>query len=148
MLMMGLQGRTLLELAGADRRTRLGTAGDLLVDAASVDAALRGDPASSAARLQPVERRRAVQMVIEVWRDLARDLAVAGLGEGRGIRDLDQLDELRALAPTSDLTALRRFLDRLDRLSVAVEGYANPELVLDALLLTWPRPGGRPRRAA
>lgn len=140
--------RTLLELAGADRRTRLGTAGDLLVDAASVDAALRGDPASSAARLQPVERRRAVQMVIEVWRDLARDLAVAGLGEGRGIRDLDQLDELRALAPTSDLTALRRFLDRLDRLSVAVEGYANPELVLDALLLTWPRPGGRPRRAA
>ena len=30
--------------------------------------------------------------------------------------------------------------DRLDRLALAIEGYASPELTLDALLLTWPRP--------
>jgi hypothetical protein len=39
-----------------------------------------------------------------------------------------------------DTRALRHFLDRLDRLSLAVEGYASPELTLDALLLSWPRP--------
>ena len=36
---------------------------------------------------------------------------------------------------------LRRFLDRLDRLMIAIEGYASPELTLDALLLSWPRTG-------
>jgi hypothetical protein len=65
---------------------------------------------------------------------------VAAFDGGRGIRDLDQLEELLELAPAMDLAGLRRFLDRLDGLMLAVEGYANPELCLDALLLSWPRP--------
>ena len=47
-----------------------------------------------------------------------------------------------------DATTLRRFLDRLDRLTLAIEGYASPELTLDTLLLTWPRPSAGTRRAA
>ena len=124
----------------ADRRTRLGAAADLITDGAAVDAALRGEVAPSARKLQPVERRRAVALVIDVWRDLGRDLAVAARGDGRGVRDLDQLEELLELGGRVDLTALRRFLDRLDRLALAIEGYASPELTLDTLLLTWPRP--------
>lgn len=131
--------RTLLELSPADRRTRLGAASDLITDAVSVDAAMRGEIAPSSKRLQPVERRRAVQLIIEVWRDLGRDLAVAARGGGRGVRDLELLEELRDLAPRIDQAALRRFLDRLDRLMLAIEGYASPELTLDALLLSWPR---------
>ena len=41
--------------------------------------------------------------------------------------------------PSLDPEALRSFLDRLDGLMVAIEGYANPELALDVLLLAWPR---------
>jgi DNA polymerase-3 subunit delta' len=131
---------TLLGLVDADRRTRLGAAADLVADGAALDAALRGEVGPSSKRLQPVERRRALHVIIDVWRDLGRDLAVAAATGGRGIRDLDQLEELRALGERVDPGALRRFLDRLDRLMLAVEGYASPELTLDALLLSWPRP--------
>ena len=140
--------RTLLDLAGADRRTRLAASADLITDAAAVDAAMRGTVAPTTKRLQPVERRRAVHVVIDVWRDLARDLAVAVHGQGRSVRDLDQLDDLLATAGRIDAAALNRFLDRLDRLAVAVEGYANPELVLDTLLLTWPRVAAGAQSAA
>jgi DNA polymerase-3 subunit delta' len=140
--------RTLLDLVAADRRTRLEAAADLISDGAAVDAAMRGTLPPAAKRLQPVERRRAIHLIIEVWRDLGRDLAVAGYGGGKAIRDLDQLDEMLALRSSVDSSQLRRFLDRLDRLMLAVEGYANPELTLDALLLSWPRAGGLTRSAA
>jgi hypothetical protein len=65
---------------------------------------------------------------------------VAAHGQGRAVRDLDQLEELLRVAAISDGGSLRRFLDRLDGLMLAIEGYANPELTLDALLLAWPRP--------
>ena len=139
--------RTVLELLPADRRTRLAAAADLISDGAAVDAALRGEVASSG-KLQPVERRRAAALVIDVWRELGRDLAVAAHGAGRAVRDLDQLEELRELGRRVDATALRRFLDRLDRLALAIEGYASPELTLDTLLLTWPRPTVVSRDAA
>lgn len=132
--------RTLLELVPADRRARLGAAADLIADGATVDAALRGEVAPSGTKLQPVERRRAVTLVIDVWRDLGRDVAVAARHDGRGVRDLDQLEKLLDVGTRIDLTTLRRFLDRLDRLALAIEGYASPELTLDTLLLTWPRP--------
>ena len=141
-------GRTLLDLVTADRRGRLAAAADLMLDAAAVDAAMRAEVAPSGKRLQPLERRRAVQLIIEVWRDVGRDLAVAAHGQGRSIRDLDQLDELLSLAGRVDASALRRFLDRLDRLMLAIEGYASPELTLDTLLLTWPRAGVSERSAA
>ncbi len=141
-------GRTLLSLVNADRRARLAAAADLIADAALVDAAMRDAVAPSAARLEPVERRRAVLVIIDAWRELGRDLAVAASGvrgasgaggDGRGVRDLDQLEELLALGPCVDRPALHAFLDRLDRLMLAIDGYANPELTLDHLLLAWPR---------
>jgi len=141
-------GRTLLDLVDADNRRRLAAAADLITDAAAFEAALRGEVASTSRRLQPVERRRALQVIIEVWRDVGRDLAVAARGDGRAIRDLDQLEELARAAGRIEAPSLHRFLDRLDRLSLAVEGYASPELTLDALLLSWPRPTRAGRSAA
>ena len=73
---------------------------------------------------------------------------MAARGDGAGIRDLDQLEELRDRGARVDEPALHRFLDRLDRLTLAIEGYASPELTLDVLLLTWPRPTARDRGAA
>ena len=89
------------------------------------------------------ERRRAAATLIDIWRDVARDLAVAGLGDERLVRDTSLLDELRAASgvSTGELTA---FLERLDRSGELIEANASPELVLDVLVLNWPR---RPRAA-
>jgi DNA polymerase III subunit delta' len=89
------------------------------------------------------ERRRAAATLIDIWRDVARDLAVAGLGDERLVRDSALLDELRAASgiSTGELTA---FLERLDRSGELIEANASPELVLDVLVLSWPR---RPRAA-
>jgi len=116
----------------------------MLAGAAEVDAAMRGLESPPSGRLQAVERRRATSLIIDVWRDLGRDLAVAARAGGRGVRDLDQLDELLDLGPRMDAAALDGFLDRLDGYQLAIESYANPELVLDTLLLAWPRPARDP----
>ena len=41
--------------------------------------------------------------------------------------------------PCVDGSELVAFLDRLDGLGAAIDAYASPELVLDDLLLRWPR---------
>ena len=84
------------------------------------------------------ERRRAATTLVAMWRDVARDLAVAGLGDERLVGDAGLLDELRAAAgiPTGELAA---FLERLDRSGELIEANASPELVLDVLVLSWPR---------
>jgi DNA polymerase-3 subunit delta' len=149
MLTRAGMARTLLALIDADRRSRLGAAPDLLTAGLAVDAAMRGElAATGTARLQPFERRRALVAVMDVWRGLGRDLAVAALGDGRAVRDRDLLAELRDAARRLDPQALRRFLDRLDRLELATEEYASPELVLDTLLLSWPRPTATREAAA
>jgi DNA polymerase III delta' subunit len=141
--------RTLLDLARADRRTRLGASADLQADGAILDAALAGTVAPTAASLQAAERRRAVLGVIGAWRDVARDLAVAALGGEREVRDRELLDDLRAVAADCDPAALLRFSDRLDAHAASVEAYASPGLVLDVLLLEWPgRASDRARAAA
>jgi DNA polymerase III delta' subunit len=89
----------------------------------------------------PAERRRAALAVIDTWRQLARDLAVAARGGRAEIVQVDLLEEIVALGESLDDQALARFLQRIDELDAALEGYANPELVLDVLLLHWPRPG-------
>jgi DNA polymerase-3 subunit delta' len=89
------------------------------------------------------ERRRAATTLVAIWRDLARDLAVAGFGDERLVRDTGLLDELRAASGIS-IGELTGFLERLDRSGELIEANASPELVLDVLVLSWPR---RPRAA-
>ncbi len=155
--------RQLLDLLAADRRARLAAVADVVAAGAALDAAARANPAAdgeaghagstpatrsrapgrsttpASSRPQPAERRRAVLRVIAAWRDVGRDLAVVANG-GRGeVRQLDMLEDLEAAAAGVDSAALVVFLERLDGLGAAIEEYANPELVLDALMLAWPR---------
>ena len=144
----------LLDLLGADRRRRLAAPVDLLSDAAELVRATAGRaqdidlprrPAGSAAtKVSPAERRAAAGQLLAVWRDVARDLAVATRGGGRELRQHELLDELAAAGSAVDPTDAARFLDRLETVSRALDAYANPELAVDALLLAWPTP----RRAA
>lgn len=89
-------------------------------------------------RGSPQQRRAAVRGVLAVWADLGRDLAVAKAGDRAAVRRVDLLEELGQIAPAVRGPQLITFLARLEGLDRAVESYADPELVLDTLLLAWP----------
>jgi DNA polymerase-3 subunit delta' len=99
-----------------------------------------GDPADTpAVRAPATERRRAAAALIDIWRDVARDLLLVELGEERRLRDPALLDDLRA-AGAIPPAELRAFIGRLARSAELLEANVSPELAVDALLLAWPRP--------
>jgi DNA polymerase III delta' subunit len=149
--------RTLIDLLDADRRRRLAAQQELIDDGAALAAA--GTSALAASedgplpprtksraksggagprRASPAERRAAVTQVVAVWRDVARDLAVAGRGGRRELRQHELLDELSGAGARVDVADMAAFLARVDAIGRALDAYANPELALDVLLLEWP----------
>jgi hypothetical protein len=84
--------------------------------------------------------------VVDIWRELARDLALAGRGATAELRQRELIDELVPLGRAVDSPAVARFVERLDGIGRALDAYANPELALDALLLEWPHLATEPRR--
>lgn len=166
----GELSRTLLDLLGARRSERLAAARGLVARASELSAHLappvggedapprrRGSKAAqpaaasgddapdedAAVRVPAAERRRALAMLLDVWRDVARDLAVAGTGARSSLRDVDLLEELEAAAAELPPGAPAAMVARLARASELLEANVSPELLLDVLLLAWPR-----RRAA
>jgi DNA polymerase-3 subunit delta' len=85
------------------------------------------------------ERRRALALVLELWRDLARDLAFAQLGTVASVRDVARLEEIEATAGRLRPGAAADALARLLRAGELLEVNASPELLLDVLLVRWPR---------
>ena len=147
-------GRSLLDLLAASRTDRLLGVRDLSARAAELLRAMQPDgrarsaspqdpePESSteepgpATRVPAAERRAAALALVDIWRDLVRDLAlVASAAPGR-VRETDLLDDLQAAAAVGPLRAG----EQLRRLEVAGErlaGNVSPELVLDGLALAW-----------
>jgi DNA polymerase-3 subunit delta' len=137
--------RMLIDLLDASRRQRLQAAQGLLDEGALLAAAGTGAPADdrgSAARgdrrASPAERRAAAAQIMSAWRLVARDVALAARGGRRELQQRDLLDELTAAAARVEPGSMTRFLGRLEAGIRAVDGYANPELALDVLLLAWP----------
>jgi DNA polymerase III, delta subunit len=89
-------------------------------------------------RAPATERRRAAATLVEIWREVARDLLLVGLGEERRLRDPAMLDDLRAAAGL-DPDALRAFIGRLAGTAELLGANVSPELAIDALLIAWPR---------
>jgi DNA polymerase III delta' subunit len=165
----GRLARRLLDLVDADRRTRLATAAELLADGGALAEALerglagarapeseastqdgapppasRTDAPASGARgaargASPAERRRAALRILDTWRGVCRDLAVASVGGRAELRHIELLEEILDAARRVPAADWVTFLARLDLLTAAIETYANPELSLDTLLLGWPR---------
>jgi DNA polymerase-3 subunit delta' len=109
-------------------------------DASAEGEASEADAESEVAvRAPATERRRAAAVLVDVWRDVARDLLLVTLGEERRLRDQALLDDYQAAAgiPPDEL---RLFVGRLARSAELLESNVSPELVVDALLLAWPRP--------
>ena len=162
----GEVGRTLLDLAGAHRADRLRIGRDLLARAGELSSAIRrageagtsgatpaprpargrraamsapADPeaGAAAARVPAAERRAAALTLVAIWRDLARDLALVGLGERAVVRQVDLLDDLEATAGRLPAAFPAAQLRRLDTAGERLEGNVSPELVIDALALGW-----------
>jgi DNA polymerase III delta' subunit len=97
-------------------------------------AAADGKPA----RGTPAERRLAAWALLGAWTAVARDLAVAAVGSTGAIRDIALLDELTAVAPRVASASVVAFLGRLVRAAELLEANANPELLVDVLVVAWP----------
>ena len=85
------------------------------------------------------ERRRAAEILIALWADVGRDLALAGSGGGRSVRDPVMLEELVTASAGLDPTSVSAFLERSARAAELLVSNVSPELLLDALALAWPR---------
>jgi hypothetical protein len=153
--------RSLLDLAALGTADRLVAGRELLARAAdlvrtsealgeaggpgsgtNVDAAT-GQPDAEAgprpARGTPAERRQAAAALLSTWTAVARDLAVTAAGSPGAARDMALVDDLRAVAAGVAPEACTAFLGRLVRAAELLEANANPELLVDTLVLAWPR---------
>ena len=110
--------------------------GDWVSDA---DGPASPTPSDGRTRAAPAVRRAASLALIETWREVARDLLVVLAGGDSFVRDLALLEDYERVAVGTSIDEVAAFLARLDGLAAAIEAYANPDLVVDVLLLAWPR---------
>lgn len=85
------------------------------------------------------ERRRAAEILLALWTDVARDVGLVGSGGRRSVRDPVLLEELAATAASIEPGAAAGFLDRAARAGELLASNVSPELLLDSLALAWPR---------
>lgn len=105
------------------------------------DADAADDPGDVRGRPVPAsDRRQAAEILLALWADVARDLALVGAGGGRSVRDPVLLEELAVAAAAVDPAAIAGFLGRTARGAELLAANVSPELLLDSLALAWPRP--------
>jgi DNA polymerase III subunit delta' len=103
------------------------------------EAATAAVDGASARRVPAAERRRAAAFLVDVWRAVARDLAVVQLGDVHAVRDVGLLDDLSAAARGLPAGSSAAFLQRLTRAGELLESNVSAELIADGLILAWPR---------
>jgi hypothetical protein len=102
------------------------------------DSAPAGTVDEPAAKASASERRRALAVLLDAWRDVARDLSLAQVEATADVRDVALLEELEAAARSIPDGAAAAALARLVRATELVDSNVSPELVLDVLVLRWP----------
>ncbi len=136
-----LAGRDLLARS-ADLARLGGAPGDVAPVAPPSDAGKAGatelDPDARPARGTPAERRLAAAALLATWTAVARDVAVVAAGSRSAVRDPALLDDLDAVAGRMPAGAPASFARRLVRAAELLEMNANPELLVDVLVLAWP----------
>ena len=107
--------------------------------AAPDEAAATESDGAAPARVPAAERRAAALALVDLWRDLVRDLALASLDAPASVHDPELLEELQAAGAHLPPELPGRHLHRLDVAGERLEGNVSPELVLDGLALAWNR---------
>jgi DNA polymerase III delta' subunit len=155
--------RGLLDLSARRRAERLSTIRDLLARAGDLVRSLDGTPSAPrpkrgaaadaevavadgggsdegpAVRAPAAERRRAALVLLAIWREVVRDLALAERGAASNVHDIDLLDDYEATLAGRSSQMGDGFLRRLGRSGELLENNVSPELALDALALAWGR---------
>jgi hypothetical protein len=83
-------------------------------------------------------QREAAALIVDAWRDLARDLMVTAVGSARGAPAGSLLTGLEAAAAKLDPRALSAFLELLERIDDGLRQNAAPRLALEVAMLGWP----------
>jgi len=91
------------------------------------------------AKPTPAERRANAKALLILWRGVARDLALVASSAPGSIAFPEDLDELTPVAARCTQSTWRDALISLDRALAALRRNGNPELLLDAIALRWPR---------
>jgi DNA polymerase III delta' subunit len=128
--------------AGAATRRRKGR-GSAVAAAAAANEEADGEGGAkepATPRMAASDRRSAAATLMEIWASMGRDLAVAGSGGVRQLRETELLDEIRASAAVLDVAGVTAFMARLWDVAGQLDDNVNPELALDVLALSWPRP--------
>jgi len=90
-------------------------------------------------RPTPAERRANAKALLHLWRGVARDLALVASSAPASVAFPEDLHELTPVAARCAQTTWRDALISLDRALAALRRNGNPELLLDAIALRWPR---------
>ncbi len=114
-------------------------------DAPDAGSPVPGDGAAGETAAEPAagkasaaERRRAIAVLLDLWREVARDLECASRGATGSIRDVALLEDLERAAAGLAPGAAADALARLVRAGELLDVNATPELLLDVLLVRWP----------
>lgn len=131
--------------AGAATRRRKGRGSAVAAATAATtseeadrEGAAKDEPATP--RMAASDRRSAAATLMETWASIGRDLAVARSGGVRQLRETELVDEIRASAAALDVASMTVFMARLSDVATQLDDNVNPELALDVLALSWPRP--------
>jgi DNA polymerase III subunit delta' len=119
------------------RAAAAGTPAPIVEDDAE-DATAEAGPDARGRPVPATERRRAAEILLGLWMDVARDVALAGSGGGRSVRDTVMLEELATVASALAPGSAAGFLERASRSAELLASNVSPELILDSLALAWP----------
>jgi DNA polymerase III subunit delta' len=131
----------LLGLLARGRAVRFGSARELLDQAAPLAGA--AEPVEKAADEEPVRlagaaQRAAALLLVDAWRDLARDMLVARAGRADlGAAGL-HLPEMTDVAGALDEGALVAFINLLEQAAEGLRANAAPRLAIERAMLAWP----------
>lgn len=115
--------------------------------AAAADASDEGAEPAETGKVSASDRRAAAGTLLEIWAEVGRDLMVAATGLPRQLREVELLDDIRAIGPRVSTSSAKAFLARLSEIAPKLDENVNPELALDVLALSWPQVEG-PRTAS
>lgn len=103
-----------------------------------IDDADEVDPDAPIRAVPAPLRRRAAEALVQVWTEVARDLALVAAGGAASVHDPSMLEETTNAADGLQPDAAVEALRRLERAGTLLAANVSPELVLDAMAIAWP----------
>jgi len=89
------------------------------------------------------QNRRLVQEVLDLWLDFWRDLLLVKVGSNAATTNVDRLVTLTEMAEAYNLAQIKTFIESIQEAGKQLRQNANPQLVLEILMLNIPEKNRR-----